>query len=228
MKRALVAERRAGSAADERRRTLVDVEKDRSLLLSSPGRGSGPLVVANNLTLWRDEAPVFSNLSFTVAPGDRVAVIGPNGSGKTSLLEQIERATYRHAGTLLRPGHIDVARAFQHPQWTSGSLRDRLRDTGLDESRFRQVMAVLGVRGRVLDGRIEELSHGQQKKIDLARTFLADAQLLLWDEPLNFIDIDAREQIEDVLLRDTPTVVFVEHDATFIERVATQTIRLRR
>jgi len=115
---------------------------------------------------------------------------------------------------------------FQHPQWTAGSLRDRLREAGLDESRFRQIMAVLGVRGRVLDGRIEDLSHGQRKKIDLARSFLADVHLLLWDEPLNFIDMDAREQIEDVLLRDLPAVVFVEHDAAFLARVATQVIRL--
>ena len=82
------------------------------------------------------------------------------------------------------------------------------------------------MRGRVLDGCIEDMSHGQQKKIDLARTFVTSADLLLWDEPLNFIDVDAREQIEDVLLRDKPTVVFVEHDATFVERVATQTISL--
>ena len=88
------------------------------------------------------------------------------------------------------------------------------------------IMAVLGVRGRVLDGHIEDFSHGQQKKVDLARSFLANAHLLLWDEPLNFIDIDAREQIEEVLLRDQPTVVFVEHDAAFVERVATQVIRL--
>lgn len=70
------------------------------------------------------------------------------------------------------------------------------------------------------------MSQGQQKKVDLARSFLAEAHLLLWDEPLNFIDIDAREQIEDALLRDEPTVIFVEHDAAFVERVATQVIDL--
>ncbi len=227
MKKALIAERRAGNAADERRRTLVDVEKQRHLQLPTPGaRAAGSLVVANDLSLWRGEEPVFAKLSFTVTPGDRVAVIGPNGSGKTSLLDQIERAPHRHAGTLSRPAYVTVARTYQHPQWRSGLLRDRLIEANLDESRFRQIMAVLGVRGNVLDGRVEDLSHGQQKKIDLARSFLAGAYLLLWDEPLNFIDIDAREQIEEVLLRDRPTVVFVEHDAAFVERVATQVIQL--
>ena len=226
MKRALAAERRAENAADDRRRTLVDVDKERHLQLPDSGRVARVLVVANDLSVWRGGTPVFDKLSFAIAPGDRVAVMGPNGSGKTSLLDQIERAPYRHTGTLSRPGHVKTARTFQHPQWTSGLLRDRLRYADLDESRFRQIMAVLGVRGRVLDGHIEELSHGQQKKVDLTRTFLVEAHLLLWDEPLNFIDIDAREQIEEVLLRDQPTVVFVEHDAAFVERVATQVIRL--
>ena len=226
MRRALAAERRAARAADELRGTLADVEKDRQLKLPDSRHRTGTLVVANDLTLWRGEKPVFAKLSFTVSPGDRVAVVGPNGSGKTSLLDQIEHAPYRHTGSLARPGHVSVARTFQNPQWTSGSLRDRLREAGFDESRFRQITAVLGIRGRVLDGRIEDLSHGQQKKIDLARAFLANAHLLLWDEPLNFIDIDAREQIEEVLLRDKPTVVFVEHDAAFVDRVATQVVRL--
>ena len=228
MKRALVAERRAERAADERRGTLIDVEKERHLKLPDSGRVGGSLVVANDLSVWRGEKRVVAKQSFTIAPGDRVAVVGPNGSGKTTLLDQIDRAPYRHTGTLLRPGYVSVARTFQRPQWTSGSLRDRLGQAGLDESRFRQIMAVLGVRGHVLDGRIEDFSHGQQKKVDLARTFLIEADLLLWDEPLNFIDIDAREQIEDVLLRDQPTVVFVEHDTAFVDNVATQVVRLPR
>lgn len=226
MKRALVAQRRAERAADERRRTLVDIEKERHLKLPDSPRVAGSLVVANGLSVWRGEKRVFDKQSFTIAPGDRLAVVGRNGSGKTTLLDMIGGASFRHTGTLSRPGYVSVARTFQHPQWTSGSLRGRLRDAGIDESRFRQIMATLGVRGRVLDGRIEDFSHGQQKKVDLARTFLAEADLLLWDEPLNFIDIDAREQIEEVLLRDQPTVAFVEHDRAFVERVATQMIRL--
>ena len=226
MKKAVIAEKRATDAADARRETLIDVEKERPLRLGRSQSAPAVLAVANDLALWRGTERLFAHLSFSIRRGDRVAVVGPNGCGKTSLLDQLESAPYRQAGTLSRPGHVSLSRTFQQPKWTRGTLRQRLRDAGLDESRFRQIMAALGVRGSVLDGGLDELSHGQQKKVDLARSFLSDADLLLWDEPLNFIDIDAREQIEDALLRDQPTVVFVEHDAAFVRRVATEVIDL--
>ena len=87
-------------------------------------------------------------------------------------------------------------------------------------------MAALGVRGAQLEQPIESFSLGQLKKVDLARSFIAPAHLLLWDEPLNYVDIDAREQIEAVLLRDQPTVIFIEHDARFVENVGTKEINL--
>ena len=74
---------------------------------------------------------------------------------------------------------------------------------------------------------IESMSPGQQKKVELVGSFVASADLLLWDEPLNYLDIDAREAIEDVVLRDASTLVFVEHDAAFVDRVATQVAGLR-
>ena len=70
------------------------------------------------------------------------------------------------------------------------------------------------------------MSFGQQKKIELARSLVRPADLLIWDEPLNFIDIDAREVIEDAVLRHAPALVFIEHDASFVDRVATEAVEL--
>jgi lincosamide and streptogramin A transport system ATP-binding/permease protein len=70
------------------------------------------------------------------------------------------------------------------------------------------------------------MSEGQRKKVDLCRSLLAPSHLLLWDEPLNYLDIRSREQIEEVVLEHAPTLVFVEHDRWFIERVATQRVSL--
>ena len=182
-------------------------------------------MTAGNLVVARG-GPLFAPVSFRLAPGDRLAVLGPNGCGKTSLLDLIAGVPREHHGTFRRDARLRIVRSAQIARWTRGFLRERLAGAGADESRFRQIMAALGVRGDLLDRPIESMSPGQRKKIELARSFLAPADLLLWDEPLNFLDIDAREAIEDVVLRDGPTLVFVEHDAAFVDRVATQTVEL--
>ncbi|MCZ6887803.1 MAG: ATP-binding cassette domain-containing protein [Gammaproteobacteria bacterium] len=227
MKRAIAAEQRAEKAAQARKSTMVDVEKKHALKLGNAKRQPKSIVTANELTVIRDRQ-LFTPVSFQIEPGDRLAIVGGNGSGKTSLMDFIAGANYAHTGAFVRPAHITLARAYQFPIWTSGSLRDHLQGSGIDESRFRQIMAVLGVRGVQLELPLESFSHGQLKKVDLARSFLTPADLLLWDEPLNFIDIDAREQIEAVLLQDQPTVAFIEHDATFIDKVATKSVQLLR
>ena len=223
MKRALAAERRGARAGEARRETLVDVERAYPLkLASSDTQGSRPWVIASNLAVTRD-VQLFAPVSFQLAPGDRLALLGPNGCGKTSL---IAGAPLRYRGTLQRNTRVRVARSTQIVRWTHGLLRELLVVEGAAESRFRQIMAALGVRGDILDRPIESMSPGQQKKIELARSFLTPADLLLWDEPLNFLDIDAREAIEDVVVQDAPTLVFVEHDAAFVDRVATGTVEL--
>ena len=227
MKRAIAVEQRAEKAVEERRQTLVDIERTYPLRLPAPSRRRArPLVTAHDLVVLRDK-PLFAPISFRVRSGDRLAVVGPNGSGKTSLLEVLREAPLAFEGTLTRPARLDIARVCQQPRWTTGLLSDHLAAEGMDESRFRQVMAALGVRGAALERRLESMSPGQRKKIELARSFLLPADLLLWDEPLNFLDIDAREAIQEVVLRGTPTMVFVEHDAVFVDRVATATLELR-
>lgn len=71
---------------------------------------------------------------------------------------------------------------------------------------------------------LEMLSHGQCKKIDLARSFTQPADLLIWDEPLNYLDVESREQIAEVILEAQPTLIFVEHDRHFVDTIATGSI----
>ena len=226
VKRAIVAETRADKAVEERRQTLVDTERSYRLKLRAPAESARRrLVLADNLVVVRGQ-PLFAPVSFQVLPGDRVALVGANGSGKTSLLELIAGEPHQCRGTFSCPGRRGITRVRQQPRWTAGMLSDHLADEGIDQSRFRQILAALGVRGDTLDRPMESMSPGQQKKVELAGSFVASADLLLWDEPLNFLDVEAREAIEDVVLRDSPTLVFVEHDAAFVNRVATRTVEL--
>ena len=226
MKRALNLERRVQRGIDERRTLLKNYEKDRHLKLESGARGGDYLVAADNLRVERSSRVLVERCSFRVAPGDRLAILGRNGSGKSTLLDVICGDLDAAGGTLVRRNSARFARAYQQPRWQSGSLRERLRSASIDESRFRQIMAVMGVAGDVLEHDIVRLSHGQRKKIDLARTFLAPSDLLVWDEPLNFIDVETREQIIRVISTDQPSMIFVEHDRHFVESVATAILDL--
>ena len=226
MKRALVTERRAERSVEARRATLVDTEKAYPLKIECPvTRHSRALVTATDLVMHRD-GPLFEPVSFRVSPGDRLAIVGPNGCGKTSLADLIAGEAFACEGSLQRPAFVTVAHARQQPRWTRGFLHKRLADDSIDETRFRSNMAALGVSESVLERPIESMSFGQQKKIELARSIATPADLLIWDEPLNFLDVDARELIEDAVLHGTPALVFIEHDAAFVDRVSTSRVEL--
>lgn len=229
MKRALAAERRAGEAAEQRRDSLTDVEKVYPLTIAGPETAAptdAPLVRVRNLTVgWAGW--LFEPLTFEVGPGDRIALTGPNGSGKSSLLDLLAGSPLPEvAGECRLHSRISVSRARQLPGWRDGLLRSHLADEGLDEARFRQLMAALGVRGSVLDQPLSRLSQGQLKKVELARSLSRPAHLYLWDEPLNYVDVDAREQIEAALLESGSAFIFVEHDARFVDTVATGRVAL--
>lgn len=78
----------------------------------------------------------------------------------------------------------------------------------------------------IFDTNIQDMSEGQKKKVLIAKSISEQANIYIWDEPLNYIDILTREQIEDAILNYNPTIIFVEHDEKFIEKVATKIINL--
>jgi lincosamide and streptogramin A transport system ATP-binding/permease protein len=110
--------------------------------------------------------------------------------------------------------------------WEEGFLRDHLKSAAIDETRFRQIMGSFGVWGDIFDRPLESYSQGQRKKVDLCRSFVDPGHLLIWDEPLNYIDLMSREQIEEAVLEYEPTMLFVEHDRHFVETVATEVVEL--
>ena len=99
---------------------------------------------------------------------------------------------------------------------------------GLDGSRFRTILRKLDFPREQFERNLEDYSSGQKKKVLLAASLCAQAHLYVWDEPLNFIDVISRMQVEELLLACRPTLLFVEHDARFCEEIATQRVRIRR
>ena len=107
----------------------------------------------------------------------------------------------------------------------SGNSREKLKDDGVEESLFMATLFKMGVEENPLGKDIRELSDGQRKKVLLAESMCQRAHLYIWDEPLNYIDLPSREQIEQMILQAQPTMLFVEHDAAFVRAVATAWVR---
>ena len=114
----------------------------------------------------------------------------------------------------------------QEASGLKGSVRDLCRERGLDESLFLAVLRQLDFERTQFLKNMEDYSEGQKKKVLLAASLVTPAHLYIWDEPLNYIDVFSRMQIETLLLAYQPTMLFVEHDAGFCRRIETKTIRL--
>ena len=99
-------------------------------------------------------------------------------------------------------------------------------DDDVDESIFKAMLVKMGVPNKEFDKDIKQMSEGQKKKVLIAKSISQRANLYIWDEPLNYIDILTRMQIEEAILKYKPTLIFVEHDETFIKKIATKTVYL--
>ena len=114
----------------------------------------------------------------------------------------------------------------QDTSFLSGDLSAFAKENQLDESLFKAILRKLDFPRIQFEKKMEDFSGGQKKKVLIAKSLCQQAHLYLWDEPLNFIDVLSRIQIEDLILRHRPTMLFVEHDRTFVDKVATKKIQL--
>lgn len=225
MKRALSIERRIDERIESKRSLLKNRETIRPLIVHTADRSAEVLLSLEEAEISIGHRVLFDRFSLTVRKRERVALIGPNGCGKSTILNLIRKKLPLLKGNL-RIGARSIAHAYQSPLWSEGSLRAFLRNDSIDESRFRTAMGSFDISGEIFDRPLESFSFGERKKVDLCRSFLEPNDLLVWDEPVNYIDIESKEQIEEVILSECPTMLFVEHDRAFVERIATRIIDL--
>lgn len=226
MKRALSIESRVDKKLEEKKALLKNFEKERSLKLNEKTKSVNKLISVSNAYLKIGSIVVLDDFSLTVSEGDRVAIIGGNGCGKTTLVKVLIGELDLDEGILYKPNFVTISYARQNPLWDKGSLRKHLKDESIDETKFRNIMGVLGVSGNLFERPLESFSKGEIKKVELCKSFLEPSNLLIWDEPLNYLDVMSREQIEKVILNHKPSMIFTEHDKIFIERIATYIIKL--
>ena len=227
MKRAKVTEARQQAAIAEKKTLLRNVDEADGLKLHPLAWGkSGPLVRAEGLSLSYGGRTVCAGLTFTLRPGERMAVTGPNGCGKSTLLKKLCGQDVAACGTLALGAGLIVSYVPQDASFLHGGARDYARNAGVDETMFLTLLRKLGFERVQFEKDMADYSAGQKKKVLLARSLCESAHLYLWDEPLNYIDVLSRMQIEQLLLDYRPTMLFVEHDAAFVRRAATGTLAL--
>ena len=138
----------------------------------------------------------------------------------------LNRADFEEKGVLTTVSGLVISYINQDTSFLTGDLSVFCKQRGLEESLFKAILRQLDVERTQFTKNIEEFSEGQKKKVLIAASLLTQAHLYIWDEPLNYIDVFSRMQIENLILRYQPTMLVVEHDVRFRDKIATRVVKM--
>lgn len=226
MKRAKNIEARQQNMIDEKSKLLKNIESNESLKIVPLTFHDKKLVELTDVTIEYDDKIVCEGVSFTIEQGEKIAIQGKNGSGKSSILKLIYGEDIPHSGIVRKNNKLIISYVSQDTSDLYGNLSEYAGKHCIDESLFKSMLRKLGFSRGQFEKNIEDFSGGQKKKVLLAASLCEQAHLYIWDEPLNFIDVISRMQIEKLLIEHGLTILFVEHDSAFCESVATKIIKL--
>lgn len=220
MKRSKSLENRRQAKLEETSELLKNMENTFELKLEPMDYHGDRLLTMEKVRVYYGDSPACPPVSLTVQRGEKIALTGRNGSGKSSILKLINGASLEFTGEFQKASRLTISYVAQDTSGLSGSLSDYAQKCVIDESRFRAILNKLGFSRVQMEKNIENFSLGQKKKVLIARSLSESAHLYLWDEPLNYMDVFSRMQIEDLLMEFQPTMIFVEHDRAFTQRIA--------
>lgn len=182
------------------------------------------------LTKGFDGQTLFSDVDFEIKRGERIAIIGNNGTGKTTILKIINGILAADAGEIRLGSRVHIGYYDQehHVLHSEKTLFQELSDTypNMNNTQIRNVLAAFLFTGDDVFKLIGDLSGGEKGRVSLAKLMLSEANFLILDEPTNHLDITSKEILESALNRYTGTVLYVSHDRYFINRTATRILDL--
>jgi lincosamide and streptogramin A transport system ATP-binding/permease protein len=226
MKRSKSIESRQQSLIEEKSRLLKNIEDADSLKIHPLAYHSSRLAGVDGLSVSYGGKRIFGNVSFDIDRGDRIALCGRNGSGKSSIIKLICGEDIAHTGSIYRGKTLIISHVSQDTAHLSGNLASFAKDNDIDESLFKAILRKLDFSRAQFEKDMSDFSGGQKKKVLVAKSLCEEAHLYIWDEPLNFIDVLSRMQIEELLLQYKPTMLFVEHDKAFTDAIAMKRVEL--
>ncbi len=226
MKRSKTIENRQQSAIDEKSKLLKNIENSDRLKISQLAYHKKQLAELDNVSISYSDVVVCKDVHFTIEQGDRIALIGKNGSGKSSIIKLICGEDINYTGTFRIGSQLKISYVSQDTSHLQGNLTDYAINNEIDESLFKAILRKLDFSRVQFEKDMSAFSGGQKKKVLIAKSLCEKAHLHIWDEPLNFIDVISRMQIEELLLEYSPTLLFVEHDSEFYKNIATKIFEL--
>lgn len=226
MKRAKAAELRREKKVQEKSKLLKNLESRERLEVKSLTYHKRPLVTAEDFGVYYQDKAACKNISFQLYRGQRLALTGPNGAGKSSILKAIMGEPGDYRGRLHLATDAIISYVPQDTSCLQGKLREYCREQGLDETVFKTLLRKLDLTRSQFEKDMREFSAGQRKKVLIAAGLCRPCHLYIWDEPLNYIDVISRIQIEELIKDNDLTMIFVDHDKTFLENIATDVLDL--
>ena len=188
------------------------------------------VLTVDNLTKGFDGTVLFDNICFQIKRGERVALIGSNGTGKTTILKLINGIIPADSGSIYLGAKVNIGYYDQehHVLDPDKTIFDEIRDAypDLNNTQIRNTLAAFLFTNEDVFKYIKDLSGGERGRVSLAKLMLSNANVLILDEPTNHLDITSKEILENALNSYTGTVLFVSHDRYFINSTATRIIEL--
>ncbi len=222
MQRSLNTLHRQERAIEEKQSLLHNLEKVGDLKLTNLRHPKAVLLDVQDGVVRYGQRTVAEGISFQLRQGDRVALTGRNGAGKSSILKALCGQGGALDGKVSIASNLVISYVPQETDFLRGDMRSFIQQSGVDETLFKAILRNMDFGRELFDQPIHAMSQGQKKKLLLARSLCIPAHLYVWDEPLNYIDVYSRKQVEALIAQSQPTLLLVEHDAVFLENVCTR------
>lgn len=227
MKRATALKSRAEEQIKQKETQLKNLEVSEPLSLNYQPTHKQVLVKAKDFTL-AYEKQLFSPLNFEIKAGEIVVLKGNNGSGKSSLFQALLKSSKAISSGELSLNTKNISVVRQDFSANRGTLKEFAQKRDLDYTLLLTLLKKLGFERHTFDVLLENMSLGQQKKVELAASLATPAELYLWDEPLNYLDTYNQDQLLTLLQETKPALLVIEHDQNFIDQIADTVVKLEK
>ena len=226
MQRSKAIKERQQKAIEQKSGLLKNVETAESLKLFPRSYHAETLASFSDVEIFYGKTAACAPVSFSILQGDRLVLDGRNGSGKSSLLKLLVGEELEYTGTVTIGSGLIISYVPQNTSHLQGRLHSFAAEHHIDESLFKAVLRKMDFERIQFEKDILDFSEGQKKKVLIAKSLCEQAHLYVWDEPLNFIDLYSRIQIEQLIKEFSPAMIFVEHDKAFRDGISTKIISL--